>query len=281
MLGTLWGTDGYFRLPYVGAATDFGIGGSLDGDYDGVIFQWIDYQANPYESPWASGWDTRPDFDDQGAIFYAKFGAAGVNPKGRSVEFSGQEKTPLTVKQWASGIQLTAAIHHNEIGQGYEEFAWNMQHYEVAEKGCPWKRIIAYTTEYQSATVQIMKHFETGKDIPEFALIAGLKVPLFGGGTTVPFEPTPGKPLMIAFPKVIVFHARQGALSRQWALRSAKEVRRYPVDTPLRCVGYYHGESVNGDDRWLVIKSPGISNNARIHVSGVKEAIVDPGLPTA
>jgi hypothetical protein len=70
----------------------------------------------------------------------------------------------------------------------------------------------------------------------------------------------------------------KGALSRQWAYTGADVVRRYPEGTRIRTVGYYHGQAVNGDDRWLVIKSPGISNNARIHVSGVKEKLIDPAI---
>jgi len=47
MLGTLWGTDTYFRFPATQACTDYGIGGTLDGLYDGVIFEWIDATIRP------------------------------------------------------------------------------------------------------------------------------------------------------------------------------------------------------------------------------------------
>jgi hypothetical protein len=137
MVGWLWSTDAYFRMPSVRAATDYGIGGEGDGASDGVIFRWINYQQREYATPWASGWDTAPHFDDQGAEFFKKFGVRGVNQGGISVEFSGLVATPVSAKQWAAGIHLTAAIHHRDLGQGYEEFAWNMHHREVAEKDCP------------------------------------------------------------------------------------------------------------------------------------------------
>lgn len=278
MYGWLWSTDGYFRLWSTQACTDYGIGGAGDGAYDGVVFRWIDAATRRFAVPWASGWSDHPDFDDQGRAFYTRFGNRGINEGGRAIEFSGLDVTPVTVKQWAAGIQLTAAIHSQEIGQSWEEFAWNMQHYEVAEKSCPYPRIIEHTAEYQAAIVLTMKHFETGADIPEFATINGLRVPLAGGKDAGPITPAPDKPIMIAFAKPRYVHTRPGALSRQWAYTGAQKVRQYPAGTRLRVVGYYHGEAVGGDDRWLVIASPGPSNNARIHVSGIKELIADPGL---
>lgn len=273
MLGTLWGTDGYFRWPSVGACTDYGIGGALDGDYDGRIFMWLDAHARPDDTPWASGWDNNPDFNDQGKIFYQKFGSRGVNALGRAIEFSGQQLTPMTVKQWAAGIHLTAAIHHQELGQGYEEFAWNMQHYEVAEKGCPWDRIIGHTVEYQAGIVMIMKHYETGADIPDTIKIAGLNVPLAGGQDEQAPTPPPANPIFVPFPSKQAFTTRAGAVSRQWGYTGAKIVRRYDAGTTIRSMGYYNGEEVRGRKEWLVITSPGISNNARIHILDLKEDI--------
>jgi hypothetical protein len=278
MVGTLWGTDAYFRFTSTLAATDYGIGGIRDGAYDGVIFRWINYNDRQYTSGWASGWSNAPDFDDQGKEFFAKYGASGVNPRGRSVEFSGLVADLVTAKQWAAGIHLTAAIHHHEIKQGYEEFAWNMHHREVAEKDCPFPRIYNYTTEYQKGIVEIMRHYETGADIPEKIRIAGLDVKLAGGADPAEGAPAPNKPIMVAFPKEQIFHTVKGAVSRQWGYVGADIVRRYEPDTRLRTKGYYHGQEVNGDDRWLVIVSPGISNNARLHVSGVKERILDPAI---
>ena len=42
MVGTLWGTDGYFRNPEVQALTDFGIGQVAGDDGLAEILQWND-----------------------------------------------------------------------------------------------------------------------------------------------------------------------------------------------------------------------------------------------
>lgn len=271
MVGWLWSTDGYFRLLSTRAATDYGIGGLGDGASDGVIFRWIDALKRPYATPWASGWDNAPDFDDQGAEFYRRFGPHGVNPGGLSIEFSGLVATPMTAKQWQSGIHLTAAIHHHLLKQSWEQFAWNMQHWEVAEKACPFDRIIRFTDLYQKAIVLVMRHFETGFDIPEFVPINGLKIWLPGGRDDGPVVPPPSMPIFEAFAKERRFTTRVGAISRQWATRDAEVVRHYLTATDFRSGGFYHGEEWRDADQWLVIRSRGASNNARIHVSQVRD----------
>jgi hypothetical protein len=281
MVGTLWGTDAYFRMANIYAATDYGIGGALDGaDYDGRIFRWINYYERPNTAGWASGWgDDGPGIEGDGQALLDQFGGLAINGTGRSIENSGLVATPMTAKQWASMIHRDAAIHHREMGQGYEQFAWDMHHKEVAKKDCCFPRIYDHTVEYQAGVIAIMRHFETGENMPDTIQIAGLTVDLPWDAQEIPPEPPADKPVMIAFPKIIEFTTRQGAVSRQWAYTGADIVRKYPTGTTLRCVGYYHGQMVSGDDRWLVIKSRGISNGARIHSSGVREPIPDPGLP--
>lgn len=278
MLGTLWGTDAYFRLWNVNAATDYGIGGIRDGDYDGRIFRWINYFERRNTAGWANGWNTAPDLTTLGAAYLKTYGNIAINGGARSIEGSGLLNDPITAKQWTSTIHLTAAIHHTEIGQGYEEYAWNLEHADVAEKDCAFPRYRRFVDEFKTSVKDVMFRFETGRDIPDFRMFGDTKVWLPGGADITVPEPPADKPVMIAFPAVVTFTTRAGALSRQWAYSGANVVRRYPAGTTLRCVGYYHGEEVSGDDRWLVIRSPGVSNNARIHVSGVKEPIPDPGL---
>jgi len=105
MLGSLWGTDGYFRLASVGALTDYGIGTLYqDGaENDGLILRW----NNPlgYQSGWASGPVNAPYGD--AARFVAKYGVNAVNQYRASVEVSGLYYTsPITlkVKQAIAGI---------------------------------------------------------------------------------------------------------------------------------------------------------------------------------
>jgi len=275
MVGWLWSTDTYFRYPTTMAATDWGIGGQGDGDQDGVIIRWIDHKLRRNTAGWASGWDSAPDYDDQGQAYVSRFGVRGVNGGGRSIELSGLVNTPVTSKQWRSMIHLTAAIHHDpdELNQGYEEFAWNMHHREVAEKDCPFPRVYTYTKEYQAAVVLVMKSYETGADIPETVVIGNTKVWLPSGETGAGVVTPPRAPIFQAFAKTLPFTTRPGARSRQQANTESLVVRTYPTGTVLRIGGFYTGQKVSGRDEWLVIKSPGPSGNARIHISGVREEL--------
>ena len=198
-----------------------------------------------------------------------------MNGGGRSIELSGLVNTPVTSRQWRSMIHLTAAIHHDpdELNQGYEEFAWNMHHREVAEKDCPFPRVYAYTKEYQAAVVLVMKSYETGADIPDFVMIGNTKVWLPSGETGSGVVTPPRAPIFQAFAKTLPFTTRPGARSRQWASTEALVVRTYPTGTVLRIGGFYHGQEIDDRDEWLVIKSPGPSGNARIHISGLREEL--------
>ena len=279
MVGWLDSTDGHFRQPGVKAATDWGIGGSGDGAKDGKIYRWINYHERRFATPWASGWENAPHYDTNGAEFHTKFGTRAINSGSVSTELSGLVETPVSVKQWASLIWLKAAIHHNDLNQGYEEFAWNMHHRDVAEKDCPFPRVYRYTDEYFAGIVLIMKHFETGQDIPDTIKIAGLDIPLPGGQTGGVITP-PTNPLYIPFAngKYHVFHTVNGARARQYGSLDAKIIRTFKDNVALRCSGYYVGQEVNGDPRWLLIKSTGPSNAARIHASVVKEAFNEAGI---
>ena len=93
MIGSLRGTDAYFRLPSVGALTDYGIGvEATDGKADaGVIMRWNDPLG--YRSGWASGPVSAPYGD--GACIVSKYGINAVNRDGVSIETSGNYDTPI------------------------------------------------------------------------------------------------------------------------------------------------------------------------------------------
>ena len=91
MVGWLWSTDTYFRLREVQSATDYGIGGLGDGDSDGAIVQWIDYNEFRFRAGWASGWDVAPDYDGDGFAYVQEFGVEGIN--GGSPAHSGKKLT--------------------------------------------------------------------------------------------------------------------------------------------------------------------------------------------
>jgi hypothetical protein len=284
MVGWLWSTDAYFRLVSTLASTDYGIGGLGDGASDGVIVRWINYHERRNTAGWASGWANAPDTTQLGQAYLDTFGVKAVNGGGRSIELSGLVATPITSKQWTSLIHLSAAIHHRELEQGYEEYGWHLEHADVAEKDCAFQRWRQHRDQLKYAVKRVMERYETGRDIEDFLMFGDTKVWLPGGADIVTPQQPPEKPIFVDFGRNVYFHTVKGAVSRQWGFVPDEDhegdnpiVRRYPEGTKLRTVGYYHGEEVNGDDRWLVIASRGPSNNARIHSSGVKEKIPDPG----
>ena len=264
MVGTLWGTDAWFRRSDVAAATHYGIGGKLEPDHDGYIIEWI----NPARdvAPWASGPWRAPGQGDGGG-YVGKFGVAGINGAARSIETSGQVKTPMTVKQWRALIWLIAAIEH-DTGNDSERRAWRMEHFEFTRddyKQCPFPRIRNYTSEYHNGVNQIMRHYE-GLEAPESVKIAGLVIPLplwLSGGVVDP--PAAPGPLYVDFTpdrKAIV----KAATSRQYGNTQAKIYRHLKAGTRLTFQGYYHGQLVAGSDKWFVIDEPA---RGRVHESGI------------
>lgn len=263
MVGTLSGTDAWFRRPEVAAATNWGIGGSLDGDLDGVIYQWVEIPGSLI--PWASGPWIYPGEGD-GLKYVNTWGVYGINAYADSIEFSGQPTTKMTLKQWLNGMWLTAAIIH-AANRDSEQFLWNMHHVEFCTrktKLCPFARIANYTLEYQQGITYILQHYE-GKLVPDTVSVAGLNVPLPLGKATVDPIPMPDKPIFVAIPPQQVV-LRKGATLRQYGSTTSKVYR--VVDKPERptVIGYYHGESVHGSDKWYVLDS---KLHERVHESGL------------
>lgn len=106
MIGTLWGTDGYFAMPSTQALTDFGFGvASIDGANNaGVILQWADPLG--YRSGWASGPVSAPYGD--GKRFVDKYGINAVNRDLISLEGSGYETTPVDDVAWQEIVHFCA-----------------------------------------------------------------------------------------------------------------------------------------------------------------------------
>ena len=107
MLGSLKGTDGYFRGEGGNRAlTDYGVGvAAQDGsDLAGVIYRWNDPRG--HRSPWANGVVSAPYGD--GLAFVNKYGVNAVNRDATAIEISGFEKTALDEKSRAAVADLTA-----------------------------------------------------------------------------------------------------------------------------------------------------------------------------
>lgn len=262
MVGTLRGTDAYFRLEWVKASTHWGIGGSLDGADDGVIFQWVK-MGDPL-IPWASGPWRDPGYGD-GAKYVDEFGVYGINAYGDSIEFSGMTDTPMTVLQWQKGIWLSAAIAHDG-GLSSDEFLWNMHHREACQpsyKDCPFPAVYKHTDAYQRGIAATMAHYE-GKRVEDHVAVAGLIIPLAFSQVAVP--PTPVNPVFVSFPEPREALLKVGATLRQYGNTTAKIYEVIKSQRLEQFDGYYVGQMVNGSDRWYVTDN---ALHERVHSSGI------------
>ncbi|MEZ4625975.1 MAG: N-acetylmuramoyl-L-alanine amidase [Thermomicrobiales bacterium] len=184
MLGSLNGTDGFFRRGDVNALTDYGVGvASIDGNaFDGVIYRWNDPYG--YQSGWASGPVLAPWGD--GVSFVRKYGINGVNRDQVSIEISGQYATPLTEAARKSVVDLTAyfadqyGIPWNEFPvsrqDGFSFVRWHQEFTGPQEKVCPGAEVIRETDALMERVKQKLKRHQTGgaaeklaADAPEFA----------------------------------------------------------------------------------------------------------------
>src|SRR5690606_4812132 len=134
MVGTLSGTDAWFRRRDVASLTPWGIGCASDGALDGVIYRWMDYHAFTDVQPWSSGPANYPYYGD-GPAFIRKYGVAGVNGFAQAIELSdgGNIRNPVSPKQWKSFIWLSAAIAHdgNITTETYRDKLAFMHHREI------------------------------------------------------------------------------------------------------------------------------------------------------
>jgi hypothetical protein len=174
MVGSLVGTDGYFRLPQPGGRlglTDYGIGGSTDGANDGVIFRWNDPLGR--RSGWANG--SADGLEGDGPLFIRTYGVNGVNKNLISIERSdgGNTNTPMSAKQFASIVALTAYWFD------YARVPWNkfplnpssgavthLLHKEFATKDCPFPPVYTRINELQDAVRGLLRQYQTATAPP-------------------------------------------------------------------------------------------------------------------
>jgi hypothetical protein len=167
MVGTLWGTDAYFRGGP--ALTDYGIGGATDGSrWDGVILRWNDPRGR--RSPWANGGSDGLEGD--GPLFVRTLGVDAINRDLVSIERSdgGEVSTPLSPKQAASLCLLTA-YWFDQAHVPWDRFPLNpahgvvthMLHLEFATKGCPFAPVVERVAELQDRVRALLKTAQTGE----------------------------------------------------------------------------------------------------------------------
>jgi hypothetical protein len=184
MVGTLWGTDGYFRRGSQNTAlTDYGIGGATDGAaWDGVILRWNDplgkaatvavdgvpHSVSANRAGWANGGSD--GLEDDGVLFVRRLGISAINRDLVSIERSdgGKIETPMSAKQFESICALSA--HWFDVARvpwdrfpvhPAHDLVTHLLHYEFATKACPFPPVTARIDEIQSRIRQILKGGQT------------------------------------------------------------------------------------------------------------------------
>jgi len=191
MVGTLWGTDSYFRSGSAAGLTDYGIGGASDGADDGLILRWNDPTGkgspgvSPHRWPWASG--PAEGSNGDAVEFINLYGPNAVNGYLVSIERSdgGNPDTPASVKYLDSITKLIAhyadlaRIPHDEYPYNPNTECWSyFWHSEIyGGKTCP-AGAKASTDEIQTDVAAILKAAQTGgeeedpvADLPKSAYV--------------------------------------------------------------------------------------------------------------
>lgn len=185
MVGTLWGTDAYFRRGRDSTGlTDYGIGGATDGErWDGVIVRWNDPRGQAHtvtygaivngrvsanRAGWANG-DTR-GLEGDGPLFVRTLGVAAVNRDLVSIERSdgGNIATPMSPKQFESICALTA-YWFDQARVPWDRFPFNpntgcvthMLHKEFSTKDCPFPPVTSRIDEIQDRVRALLRAAQT------------------------------------------------------------------------------------------------------------------------
>lgn len=172
ILGSLWGTDGYFRRDDVNALTDYGVGVSAtDGAAnDGLILRW----NNPlgFQSGWASG--TYNGAYGDGEAFVQKYGVNAINRDQASIEISGQYTTPLSEKArdaiaaltayWADQYRIPWNVFPIAPQDGFSFVRWHQEFTLGTGKVCPGQVVISETPALIERTRAILKQYQTVSD---------------------------------------------------------------------------------------------------------------------
>jgi hypothetical protein len=168
MLGTLWGTDAYFRQHAPGL-TDWGMDHNT-----GELLQWVDYTGaghpgvSPNKSPWASGGSGGSSGD--GAAFTTMFGREAVNRDLSAIEISGNQTTPMGQSGIDQLVILTAYLA-DQAKVRYDTFPLNPNtglvftyfHNEFQrEKDCPWAEVERHIDAIIDRSADLMKKHQVG-----------------------------------------------------------------------------------------------------------------------
>jgi hypothetical protein len=174
MIGSLWGTDGYFREPGVNALTDYGVGvAAQDGAAQaGVIIRWNDPEGT--RSGWASG-PVNGAYGD-GLAIVNKYGINAVNRDGVSIEISGMQSTPLDavaeqevaalMAYWWDRMKIPHTSAPINPATGISAVIWHQEFTLGTGKECPFAVVMARTQALIDRAKAIMKGYQEGTVAP-------------------------------------------------------------------------------------------------------------------
>lgn len=172
MLGTLWGTDSYFRDPTVPALTDYGLGcAAMDGNADaGTILRWCDPRGEI--TPWASGPVSAPYGDGLCLVtFFGYYDCANKNAV--SIEISGNQTTPIDdysygelvhlVAYWLDQMQVPCDGDYplNPV-TGCSSIVWHEEYTYGTGKRCPFDVVKALTDDLIADVQFALRPYQTG-----------------------------------------------------------------------------------------------------------------------
>lgn len=199
MVGTLRGTDGYFRLSNISSYTDFGLStkASDPGMTAGTIYLWN--YPNGYRAPWASGPVSAP-FGD-GSKIVQKYGINAVNRDGISLEIGGTneaidaatwQEIVHFIAYWADRCKIPYTSFPVNPATGISFVLWHTEFTAGTGKQCPFMWLRERTDQLIADVKAFLKQHQTGTVAPAPAptgIVAGDYV-RFMAGMYVRSEPS-------------------------------------------------------------------------------------------
>lgn len=172
MLGSLRGTDSFFRT--ANALTDYGLGvEATDGkDLAGVLYQWNDPFGR--RSGWASGPVSKPYGD--GKAFVDAYGINAVNRRLVSIEISGQQETPVDAVAWRALVHFVASWADRckvpwetfplNPATGISFVIWHQEFTIGTGKECPFAWVMDNTDRLIADVKAMLQRYQTGATQP-------------------------------------------------------------------------------------------------------------------
>jgi hypothetical protein len=265
ILGSLRGTNEYFRDDNVNALTDYGVGVlATDGaSLDGVIYRWNDPLGE--QSGWASG--TYNGAYGDGLAFAQKYGVDAINRDQASIEISGDYSTALSEQSrdaiagltayWADQYRIPWDVFPVAPQDGFSFVRWHQEFTLGTGKVCPGEVVIAETPALIERTRAIMKQYQTGSaEVTVAETDEGYPAPITYPWLTDPAELAKAIDRTIGTTRVFAFRRVWTAKRDTPRFRnsSGTEVIGPPIDAGMSFVGEF---VYRANNEWWVLTAHG------------------------